>query len=178
MSASRRRGFCIAVSLLVMTSCSSKNAEVPDGHSQPPQTGSPGRSTAIPPGIAQHTLPWAGSVDMLNGSSIPRTSPENPVSISLGQKLELQGWGATGTKPPEPFDAIYVVLADQQFKASVSDRPDVGAYFKTPQLSKAGFKVVVDTSTLRKGLYSLAVIGVTSTNVTYRYPAEIYVRIE
>ncbi len=124
-------------------------------------------------------LVWAGSVDMVNGRPVPNTnSAANPIRVAFGKTFDIHGWAGSNEKTGEAFEAIYLILGNQQLKALAVLRPDVVTYLHNPRLSTAGFEISVDTSTIRKGVYSLRLVGVTRGKVFYRCPGSIYLRVD
>jgi hypothetical protein len=92
--------------------------------------------------------------------------------------LEIDGWAATDPKASEPFQAIYAILGSRKIQANVVLRPDVAGFLKNSQLVKVGFNISADVSSLRRGVYHLRLVGVTSAGEFYDCPNPIYVRLE
>ena len=94
-----------------------------------------------------------GSIDSVNGTTPSQATFPNSA------KLMVSGWLAVSVDKATLPEAIYVVLTDAQgnrkyLKTHVKTRPDVGAYFKKPELSRSGFSTIADISTL-EGQYTL-----------------------
>lgn len=120
---------------------------------------------------------WTGAVDVLNGRPLPvGTSATSPAPVV--NRLEISGWAASDPRASEPFQAIYAVLGNQKIQATIVPRPDVAQYLKNSQLVKVGFNISADISNLRKGVYRLRLVGVTSAGKFYDCPNQIYVRLE
>jgi len=94
-----------------------------------------------------------GSIDVINDMS------PLPAKLSISGLLEVSGWLATSFNQAALPEAVYVVLTDEQgnrkyLKTHNTPRPDVGAYFKKPQLNGSGYSTRVDISGL-KAQYTL-----------------------
>lgn len=94
-----------------------------------------------------------GNIDSVNGT------PPSQATFSNSAKLTVSGWLAVSVDKATLPEAIYVVVTDAQGKRNylrthVTTRPDVGAYFKKPELSQSGFSTIADISVL-EGQYTL-----------------------
>ena len=94
-----------------------------------------------------------GSIDSVNGTTPSQATFPNSA------KLMVSGWLAVSVDKAALPEAIYVVVTDAQgkrnyLKTHVKTRPDVGAYFKKPELSQSGFSTIADISAL-EGQYTL-----------------------
>ena len=105
-------------------------------------------------------------------------SPATPLRVSLGERLEIQGWAASDEKTGEAFDGVYVIAGSRQLRALDSMRPDVAKYFQNPRLNRSGFEISMDTSALQRGAYALKLVGITKTGAYYRCTTQVFVRIE
>ena len=125
------------------------------------------------------SLFWAGSVDFINERPLPNpVSAANPIKVDSGKPLHIQGWASSNEETGEAFEAVYLILGNQELQALAVLRPDVAQLFRNPRLNNAGFEISVDTSTIPKGVYFVRLVGVTRTKIFYRCPNNIYVRIE
>ncbi len=88
-----------------------------------------------------------GSIDVVNGVR------GYPSRITASNFLDIRGWlaaaASTGTVP----DSVYVVFTDVHgnrrfLRTRTNPRPDVGAHFKQPALSEAGYITHADISSL------------------------------
>ena len=165
-----------SVASLLMVGCSSSSNPPAAESSGDPQASGGWEDTKIPSDIQ---MTWAGSVDAVNGNPIPSgTSAAAPLRAPLGRKLEVQGWAASDGKTGEAFDAVYVVIGNKQLRGVPATRPDVADYYQNPRLSRSGFQISIDTSTLQKRDYVLKLVGVTQSGSYYRSPYQVFVRIE
>ena len=94
-----------------------------------------------------------GNIDSVNGET------PSPATFPNSAKLRVSGWLAVSVDKATLPEAIYVVVTDAQgkrnyLKTHVKTRPDVGAYFKKPELSQSGFSTIADISAL-EGQYTL-----------------------
>ena len=94
-----------------------------------------------------------GFIDVINSMS------PIPSEIFASNLLEVNGWLAASLDKAILPETVYIVLTNNQgnhkiFKAHKTDRSDVGAYFKKPELNDSGYKVIADISTLA-GQYKL-----------------------
>jgi hypothetical protein len=94
-----------------------------------------------------------GSINVING-----VSPA-PTKLSVASLLKLNGWLAVSVAKAALPEVVYVVLTDDQgnhkyIKTHHTARPDVGAYFKKPELNNSGFSTSADISALA-GKYTL-----------------------
>ena len=94
-----------------------------------------------------------GNIDSVNGET------PSPATFPNSAKLRVSGWLAVSVDKATLPEAIYVVVTDAQGKRNylrthVKTRPDVGAYFKKPELSQSGFTTFGDISGL-EGQYTL-----------------------
>jgi hypothetical protein len=120
---------------------------------------------------------WTGAVDVLNGRPLPLgNSAASPLPVV--NRLEIEGWAVPDPKASEPFQGIYAVLGNQKIQATIVLRPDVAQYLKNSQLVKVGFNISAGISNLRKGVYRLRLVGVTSAREFYECPNQVYVRLE
>lgn len=120
---------------------------------------------------------WEGSVDLVNGRPVPMgNSAIEPLNIS--GHIEVQGWAATDAKSGEPFETLYLVLGDQQVRASSAARPDVAQYYRNTRLAYAGFSFAGDTVAIPKGVYPLRIIAAAHDGTYYDCRRLVYVRIE
>jgi hypothetical protein len=164
------------VATLLMAGCSSSSNPPVAESSGDPQAAGGWEDTKIPPDIQMN---WTGSVDLVEGKPTPSgNSAASPVSVPLGQKLEISGWAASDPKTGEAFDAVYVVIGHRQLRGVPASRPDVAKYYQAPQLSQSGFQISIDTSTLQKRDYALRLVGVTQNGSYYRCPYQVFVRID
>lgn len=148
--------------------------EAPDRRFQAPRPLAPTTLDALPTDIQKI---WIGSVDALNGRPLPPvSSARSPMRIE--NRLEVHGWAAPDASAKGPFRAIYAVLGNRTLQATIVARPDVAQYLQNFQLVKAGFDISADISTLRKGVYRLRLVGVTSAGEFYECPNQVYVRLE
>jgi len=88
-----------------------------------------------------------GSIDSVNDIS------PLPTKLSISGLLEISGWLATSVNQATLPEAVYIVLTDgqgnrQYLKTHNTPRPDVGAYFKKPELNGSGYSARVDISGL------------------------------
>lgn len=102
-----------------------------------------------------------GNIDVVN-DTFP--IPEN---LSVSGFLSVNGWLAVSVDQAILPDAVYVVLSDDQgnrqfLRTRPNPRPDVGAYFKNPELGRAGYISMADISALN-GQYSLG-LGIKQSN--------------
>ena len=150
-------------------------AEAPERTFRTTQPSAARTPYATPPDIQKM---WTGAVDVLNGRPLPTgASARSP--LPLADRLEIEGWAASDPKAGEPFQSIYAVLGSQKIQATTNmPRPDVAHYFKNPRLVKVGFKISAVISSLRKGVYRLRLVGVTSAGEFYECPNRVYVRLE
>jgi hypothetical protein len=86
-----------------------------------------------------------GSIDFVNGVSPP------PAKFSTSRLLNVHGWLAKSADQGLLPESVLLVLSDGEgrkifFNARQTPRPDVGAFFKNPALSSAGFASTVDVS--------------------------------
>lgn len=94
-----------------------------------------------------------GAIDVVND-----TSPA-PAKVSVSNLLRINGWLAVSVEKTALRGAVYVVLTDVQGKhkylrTHATPRPDVGAYFKKPELNESGYATTADISAL-EGQYNL-----------------------
>ena len=94
-----------------------------------------------------------GNIDSVNGT------PPSQATFPSSAQLMVSGWLAVSVDKAALPEAIYVVVTDAQgkrnyLKTHVETRPDVGAYFKKPELSQSGFSTIADISAL-EGQYTL-----------------------
>ena len=103
-----------------------------------------------------------GAVDVVNGVVSP--APDNrtsPVHVTLNDGVAIQGWMVMGSvKSGRPFDEVYAVVNGLAVKASITDRSDVGAYFKNPDIGMCGYRVRLWPSRLREGLQAVDFVGI------------------
>jgi hypothetical protein len=165
------------VAWLLMAGCSSSSSSTPAaGPSGDPQAKGGWEDTKIPSDIQ---TPWTGSIDIINGKPAPTgNSMANPMSVPLGQKLEIAGWATSEVKNGDVFDAVYAVIGKRQLRGVPAARPDVVTYTHNSKLSQSGFQISIDTSTLEKRDYTLRLVGVSQNGSYYRSPAPIFIRIE
>lgn len=127
------------------------------------------------PGVTREVLDICdGSIDSVNGMSLP-------TKIDTKGVLQVQGWHAISAKRGILAEKTFLTLTDNLGKkfyipTKSQNREDLVEAFDTPSLSSAGFKAIVDLSTL-KGVYTLGVAG-THDSVLYncsqfRVPLEI-----
>jgi hypothetical protein len=123
-------------------------------------------------------LSWTGSVDAIDGRPLPgENSAANPLTVPFGKRLEIQGWAASDVKG-EAFEGVYAILGVRQMRGVVALRPDVAKYLHNSRLSHSGFQISIDTSAIQRGVYALKLVGVTQNGTVFRWPSQIYVRIE
>jgi hypothetical protein len=94
-----------------------------------------------------------GSIDVVNGMS------PTPAKFSASTLLNVNGWLAVSVDKAALPEAVYVVLTDdlgnhKYLRTRRTPRPDVGAYFKKPELNESGYSTIADISTLA-GKYTL-----------------------
>ncbi len=93
-----------------------------------------------------------GNIDVINNTSpIPET-------LSASGFLSVNGWLAISVDQATLPEAVYVVLRDTHgnhnfLRTRKNPRPDVGAYFKKPELAGSGYITMADISAL-EGQYS------------------------
>jgi hypothetical protein len=148
-------------------------AEAPERTFRKPKLLAAKTLDAIP---AESQKMWTGAVDALGGRPRTENSARNPLPVV--NHLEIDGWAATDPKASEPFQAIYAILGSRKIQANVVLRPDVAGFLKNSQLVKVGFNISADVSSLRRGVYHLRLVGVTSAGEFYDCPNPIYVRLE
>jgi hypothetical protein len=102
-----------------------------------------------------------GNIDVVNDTS--------PISenLSVSGFLSVSGWLAVSVDQAILPEAVYVVLSDDHghhkfLRTRLNPRPDVGAYFKKPELGRAGYITLADISTL-EGQYRLG-LGIKQFN--------------
>lgn len=78
----------------------------------------------------------------------------------------------------EPFETLYLVLGDQQIKASSAARPDVAQYYHNVHLAYAGFSFAAGMEAVPKGSYPLRIIAVAHDGSYYDWRRLVYVRVE
>jgi len=98
-------------------------------------------------GKVSESLVCNGNVDRLNGLM------PVPMEVRIGGILFIEGWTAVSARDGVLAEQVYVVLAPAvgaplYVRARSTPRPDVGAFFKQPNLAQSGFMAQVDTSAL------------------------------
>ncbi len=93
-----------------------------------------------------------GNIDVINNTS---PIPEN---LSVSGFLSVNGWLAISVDQATLPEAVYVVLRDTHgnynyLRTRKNPRPDVGAYFKKPELAGSGYITMADISEF-EGQYS------------------------
>lgn len=94
-----------------------------------------------------------GSIDTINGIA------PVPLKLSMSNILKINGWIATSINEMALPESVYIVLTDSQnnhkfLKTKTTARPDVGNYFKNPELNNSGYDAMADIS-MFEGKYKL-----------------------
>lgn len=117
----------------------------------------------------------SGSIDVVNNIS------PSPATFSTSGVLRVSGWLAASIEKPSLPEAVYLILTDElgnhkYLRAHSAARPDVGAYFKKPELNQSGYSTIADISSLH-GSYTLGLGMKNSGKVTicsqFKIPATI-----
>lgn len=104
------------------------------------------------------------SVDLVNDAVAVDVMP-----VADKSKVHLSGWAADAKKGSLPKSAFLEIAGGKQAYAPVvlgQTRADVATHFSKPALGNAGWKAVLDLSSLPAGNYSLRVIQLGDTAST------------
>ncbi len=116
-----------------------------------------------------------GNIDQINGATAPRTADAAKV-------LVVNGWVAGPTEQANLPDEVLIALKPQSGPTVYGSthrikRPDVGAYFKIPEMENAGFETNMDLSGL-EGTYTLGLAveknGIVSDCREFSIPVTIH----
>ncbi|HEX5000022.1 MAG TPA: hypothetical protein VFY29_17505 [Terriglobia bacterium] len=158
--------------LLAAFVCLSACDEKTDTPAPPVENGAASGAPAQPP-ASRGT--FAVAVDRIG--DIPNPAEKQPIQIKIDQNLDMSGW-AVDEGAQSLAGTVDVVIDGKPFPAVYgSDRPDVAAHFKNPELGKSGYTFSVAARGLGPGKHVLTVRPMTADKTKYSESNPITIEI-
>jgi hypothetical protein len=137
----------------------------------------PARAAGSLPSLESMRQTQTGSLDLLNGAPIPTdNNAQHPVRIGRSQRIDVQGWMIT-PDGQSAMNQVIVLYPGGRLVADLAARPDVAAHFNNQKLLSSGFRFDVAPNTLRPGLATFDVVGV-SGGKFYRFAKTLFMFVE